>query len=288
MYVQNLYEPFEIEISKVQECPCRPHKHTFFELVYIMEGKGSYYINENRYQYRRENLFLVMPHDNHHTEVGELTTFIFIRFNNIFLEAQKAQNSYSNLGDWIKKLEYILQNSNRLLGCIIRNDYDKPLLKALMLAILQEHSNKQFLQNEVVQNLINTIITLVARNISLHIPENLHDGSNPSFDMVQYIHQNIYDPEKLKAEAIATHFNISLNYISEYFKKHTGENLHSYIMNYKLRLVETRLQHSNMRLNEIAYELGFTDESHLTKSFKKYKGMSPSSYRKSVLLMSVE
>lgn len=59
-------------------------------------------------------------------------------------------------------------------------------------------------------------------------------------------------------------------------------------MNYKLRLVETRLQHSNLRLNEIAYELGFTDESHLTKSFKKYKGMSPSSYRKSVLFMPAE
>ena len=36
-----------------------------------------------------------------------------------------------------------------------------------------------------------------------------------------------------------------------------------------------------MRISEIAEELGFTDESHLSKFFKKYKGCSPSSFRKS-------
>lgn len=30
-----------------------------------------------------------------------------------------------------------------------------------------------------------------------------------------------------------------------------------------------------MRLDEIADELGFTDQSHLTKTFKKYKAMGP-------------
>ena len=35
-----------------------------------------------------------------------------------------------------------------------------------------------------------------------------------------------------------------------------------------------------MRLNEIAYEFGFTDESHLTKIFKKYRGLKPAEYKK--------
>ena len=35
-----------------------------------------------------------------------------------------------------------------------------------------------------------------------------------------------------------------------------------------------------MRINEIATELGFTDESHLNKLFKKYKGIIPSEFRK--------
>jgi AraC-like DNA-binding protein len=35
-----------------------------------------------------------------------------------------------------------------------------------------------------------------------------------------------------------------------------------------------------MRINEIAYELNYTDESHLNRAFKKHKGVSPSEFRK--------
>jgi AraC-like DNA-binding protein len=98
--------------------------------------------------------------------------------------------------------------------------------------------------------------------------------------MLHYIQQNIFDPQNLRAEKLSAHFNISLNYLGRYFKKQTGETLQSYIANYKLRLIETRLLHSDMRINEIAYEFHFTDESHLNRVFKKYKGMNPSEFRK--------
>jgi len=48
-------------------------------------------------------------------------------------------------------------------------------------------------------------------------------------------------------------------------------------------LVENRLLHSQMRICEIVEELGFTDESHLNKFFKKYRGCSPSNFRKNNL-----
>ena len=52
--------------------------------------------------------------------------------------------------------------------------------------------------------------------------------------------------------------------------------MQQYIIKYKLKLVENRLLHSEMRINEIAAELGFTDESHLNKLFKNiFKGVIP-------------
>jgi AraC-like DNA-binding protein len=38
--------------------------------------------------------------------------------------------------------------------------------------------------------------------------------------------------------------------------------------------------HSSMRMAEIANELGFNDESHLNRIFKKYKHVNPSDFRK--------
>jgi AraC-like DNA-binding protein len=284
MQVQNLYQSFEIEYKVADHCQIQQHKHTFFELIYITEGEGTYHINNNKYPFHSDNLFMLMPMEEHYTTVSKTTGFLFIRFNKIFLDGQKGSDNHNDLGNWIKKLEYIFRNNNRLNGCIIRNNPDKPLVKSLTTAILQEHLSNQALQKELMQQLINTLLTVVARNIALHFWDGKNSNlNNISFDLVQYIHSNIYNPEKLKAESIASHFNISLNYISEFFKKHTGENLQQYIINYKLSLVEIRLQHSDMRLNEIAYELGFTDESHLTRIFKKYKGINPAEYRKNRL-----
>lgn len=86
---------------------------------------------------------------------------------------------------------------------------------------------------------------------------------------------NIYNPDKIKADTISQHFGISQNYLGRYFKKHTNETMQQYIIKYKLKLVENRLLHSEMRINEIAAELGFTDESHLNKLFKNIKASYP-------------
>ena len=56
--------------------------------------------------------------------------------------------------------------------------------------------------------------------------------------------------------------------------------MQQYISNYKTKLIEHRLQFSDKRINEIAYEFGFTDESHFNKFFKKQRGNSPSEFRK--------
>lgn len=280
MQIQNLFQPFEVAYAKEDRCPIKAHKHTFFELIYILEGEGTYHINANKFNYFPDDLFLVRPMDNHHTTIQKTTAFLFIRFNNIYLKAQKAEEQHSNLGAWIQRLEYILQNSSQLQKAVIANKSDKLLVRAVSDAILLEHLQQQPLQKELLQQLINTLITVVARNVTMYTAEKTSINPHTSLDIINYIHLNIYNPEKLKAENIAAHFNLSLNYISEYFKKHTSENLQQYIINYKLVLVEIRLKHSDMRLNEIAFEFGFTDESHLSKLFKKYKGVSPAVFRK--------
>lgn len=104
--------------------------------------------------------------------------------------------------------------------------------------------------------------------------------SDDVLSLINYIHLNIYSPEKLKVGQLADSFNISPTYITEYFKKHIGQSLQQYITEYKLKLIETRLQYTNVRLSEIAYEFGFTDQSHLNRIFKKYRGHSPTKYRK--------
>lgn len=100
-----------------------------------------------------------------------------------------------------------------------------------------------------------------------------------TLDILQYIQRNIYYPEKLKVPIVAQHFGISEFYLGRYFKKHTNETMQQYIINYRIKLIETRLLYSDLRITEIAAELGFANESHMNKLFKKYRNVSPKEYR---------
>jgi len=279
---ENLYQPFEIIYKESDECLKPAHRHNFFELVYIVDGTGKHCINRNKFDYSKGHLFLLTPQDSHRLYIKTTTKFFFIRFNDVYLRMQQGLYTGGSMPEWMSRLEFIFHNTSRQPGCILRDSNDRLLVHALIEGVIREYVNKEPWHLEIAQQILNTLIAIVARNIYNSLPVKMyHEASeDTSLKIIQYIQNNIYRPELLKAEQIAATFSISIHYLGEYFKKHTGENLQQYITNYKLQLVETRLLHSNMRINEIAFELHFTDESHLNRIFKKYRGVSPGEFRR--------
>ncbi|GGG45567.1 hypothetical protein GCM10011414_13920 [Croceivirga lutea] len=67
---------------------------------------------------------------------------------------------------------------------------------------------------------------------------------------------------------------MSTTYVSEFFRKQMKMSLREYMIKAKLKLVEIRLLNSDYTFTQIADELGFTDVSHLSKTFKRYSGTS--------------
>ena len=279
MMRENLYQPFEFELQELDKFPIHRRQNNFFELVYILDGNGRQFVNENEFFYKPGNLFLLTPQDVYSFEIARKTRFFFVRFNESFINTPRAKN-YDD-GDWLHRMKFILENASHRPGCILKNREDKPVVRDLIESIIREEANRQLFYNKIITQIVNTVITIVARNISLRLPEKIKATTEePVLKILHYIHQNIYEPEKLKAERISKELCISSSYLGRYFKKHTGETMQEYITNYKLKLVETRLLHSDLRINEIAYELNFTDESHLNRIFKKHRKMNPSEFRR--------
>lgn len=277
MNKKSLYQPFDIIYKELEACRQNPYKHNFFELVYILKGRGKLFISDNSFNFCSGQLFLITPANRHFFDVKDAVQVIFIRFNNISYE----QSQFVRDEQWLKKINLILLKASHRPGSILFNSTDKLLVRAAMDAILNELTSSQLYHLELIAQIVFTLITIVARNIAMTLPEKVGEHTGDTvMSILHYIHENIHKNHDLRLDVISDHFNISEGYLGRYFKKHTGESLQQYIISYKLKLVETRLQHSDMRINEIVNELGFTDESHLNRLFKKYKGLNPSAYRK--------
>jgi AraC-like DNA-binding protein len=252
----------------------------YFEIIFIEEGKGKHYINEFIVSYQEGDIFLIAPEDKHHFEIEERTSFCHFRFTELLF------SSKMNLPDrsyWLHRIEHIMNNPNLLPGDIIKEKKERYLIWHIHDVIINEYEGRKEFYKHNISNMVSTILSIIARNITRDFKLNTkrlqNDKAGTIDQIIAYIRQNVYDTDLMKVHAIADKFNMTSSGLSAYFKRKSGESLHHYILMYKIHLVKYRLKNTDFTVSEIAYQLGFTDESHLTRIFKKYNDMTPKQFK---------
>lgn len=281
MEVLQAIKPLDIQEVRLDVWEQRPIKNNFFELVLIKDGNGSQCINYNEYKYTKGDIFLLPPLKCHSFTIAEPTTFIFLKFSDTFFKNSSKINI--DRGAWFKEAAYVLSNYNQLPGDIITSDIDRNYITNLVGMILQESRNYSEDSVNLITSLMTSILELLMRNIKKSVF--LNSTSNAQADermgrMLNYINENLNTPSLLKVENLAEVFNMSATYVSEFFRKQMNISLREYIIKAKLKLVEIRLLNSDYTFTEIADELGFTDVSHLTKTFKRYSGLTLKEFKR--------
>ncbi|MEH6304703.1 AraC family transcriptional regulator [Olivibacter sp. CPCC 100613] len=284
MKKKQLYHPFEIYISDIEHWQERPLVYHFFEIVLILKGEGFRIVNQNEFAYKAGNIFLFTPMDCRGFESKQVTHFCSIRFSEVFLTQYKNSQERQRITTWLKQLEQIFYQHNRFEPLLVKNSNDCKMITELINNLLAEYEYKRPYYEENLQYLITLILNILSRNIFHGTEKSIHTAQEEPLinKMLLHIGQYIHCKEKLKVEYLASKFNLSTNYVGEYFRKLTGESLQQYISLYKIKQVEQRLVNSELTISQIADELGFTDESHLSRQFKKYKNISPKLYRRNL------
>ncbi len=281
MQVLEAYKPFEIQEIELDRWEGRPVKNNFFELVLIKEGTGTQCINYNEYGYESGSLFLLPPLKCHSFQIEQPSRFVFIKFTSDFFQTQIPDGV--NQGEWFKEAAYILSNYNQLPGDIIHSVLDRQHIYTLIDLILKENRNYGAGSTALIKSFMTSILEVLMRNIkqsSFYETQKSADPDDRITKLLSYINEHLAEPQLLKVEQLAKTFLLSPTYLSEYFRKKVDVSLREYIIKAKLKLVEIRLLNSNYTLTEIADELSFTDVSHLSKTFKRYTGMSIRDFKK--------
>ena len=90
---------------------------------------------------------------------------------------------------------------------------------------------------------------------------------------IDYIHTHL--DRELSIEQIAQVIHISPTYFASLFKRTTGISPHQYVIRQRVKRAKVMLTKTELTIADIALQVGFSSQSHLTQQFKRFTGMTP-------------
>ncbi len=94
---------------------------------------------------------------------------------------------------------------------------------------------------------------------------------------MDYIKSNFN--EDISLTLVSKHLQVSEAYLSRLFKKETGENFINYLTDLRVEKAKDMLKSTDLTINEISQLVGYYNQEHFSRVFKKYEGCSPNRYR---------
>lgn len=176
-----------------------------------------------------------------------------------------------------KNPEYLYFSSKMLEGLPIYDIFN---------TCIRELDKKNYGYDIVVCSHISTLLSYFARNWihrGLDIDEAIRtsdDKSNTFAGITEYIEKHYNEP--LKIQELAEMCGMSYSNFARLFRQTYNQSCKEYIEFIRLNKVEDLLLMTNIDLTYISNETGFADCSHLIRTFKKWKGITPKQWRKNM------
>lgn len=123
------------------------------------------------------------------------------------------------------------------------------------------------------------------RIMLLELVHEIVESGDSSLSLITYKSCKEYIDESfswlLYPRDIADEFGITVRHMSRLFKQYGQTTPHEYIMRLKMNKASVLLLTSSMTVKRIATLVGFEDQYHFSRNFKRFYGFSPQKYRNS-------
>ncbi|MBV8885412.1 MAG: helix-turn-helix transcriptional regulator [Chroococcidiopsidaceae cyanobacterium CP_BM_RX_35] len=170
------------------------------------------------------------------------------------------------------------QNQLDLVNCFAKPDLDLQCIARLLLAELKSGG---MMGQLYIESLTQVLIIHLLRHYSTVTQtitsENRSLTRNQLQQAIDYIHTHL--DRDLSLVEIADVINISPTYFASLFKRAIGISPHQYVIQQRVERAKVMLTKTDLAIADIALQVGFSSQSHLTQQFKRFTGMTPKQVR---------
>jgi len=248
-----------------------PHRHDFFEILYLQKGSGYHVIDANKYEIKPPCVFFMSPGQAHKLELSnDIEGYIFIFTSDFYLLNRSNQNSLIEFPFF-----YTIHQDNPPL--LLENESDIRFLEILFRQSIAETNRSDF-AIELLRSILDLILTTCAARYPIN--ENLVNKGKGQILVKRFFHLVEENHQKnLSLSDYAGMIGVTANHLTQTVKLLTGKTSSQIIKTKQLLEIKRLLVHTNLSVSEIANQLNFEDQSYFTKFFKRETGITPIQYR---------
>lgn len=286
-YSDRLNAPYECFLfdTRLHAFPIRSHWHYFVEILYIVEGTALITCDNSSYTLKPGDMIIFPPqaiHAIYYAEEKPLAYYVMkFDINLLAPSASSLCTVFSGINfASLFRLAKGDPNASFLLTKDILHPYP---IDTLFADCLKEMRKQEYGSRILLQSNISTLLTYVLRiwrangfntDKSLALPRE----ESSIHSITEYIDAHAHEP--LKVEQLAERCHMSYSYFAKSFRELYGQSCKKYIEFIRLSKAEDLLLFTNLDLNYIAQETGFSDCSHFIKAFRSKHNITPKQFRR--------
>ena len=245
------------------------HKHSFFEVCYVLEGTGYYIDNHYTYSLQKNTMFFSRPDVLHQIKSERGLFLLYVGFELIESESNE---------EWIRIFEKARHCSEVMIQ--LQGDTAATLLwKSLLIhATKSEDAFVEEILTSLAHSLVVSLLQVFVQYSRHEKHRNLIETSSPLLSHVKlYIKDNLSN--SLKLAEVAKQFHISGRHLSRMFVSELGINYSGFVQNERIQRAAALLKTTNLSIKEIAEETGFATVQYFNRVFTSALGNSPGHFR---------
>ncbi|BBH21993.1 putative HTH-type transcriptional regulator YfiF [Paenibacillus baekrokdamisoli] len=244
------------------------HKHSFFEICYVLDGEGTYVDQEMQYPLTAHTLFYSRPGITHQIQSTLGLQLLFVAFE---LDENQSSVPARNTFQALASTETVYMT-----------DAEQHPAAQLWRSLLRRTDNQSTLPEALVPELagvlINSLAALFNNQAAAPGPVPRRSSSALLKQAKRYIGDNLSDDE-LSLGKVAAHINLSSRQLSRLFSDNILESFTEYVRQQRVRKAGELLRRSDYSIKEIAEMTGFGSVHYFTRTFHALMQATPARYR---------
>lgn len=255
-----------------------PHRHDFYQIVWVVAGSGHHIIDSVRYEVRPDTLFFMAPGQIHDFVLSADATGYTINFSAEFF-AFKMHNRQS-------LTEIPIYDFENLNSALYIDEDQAALLSPVIEAIIQEYTGEQSGYEEVIWSYLRVFL-LKASRFAAKVP--VIDTSSRSLLLSRRFKSVLEKNFRTVSDAAdyARMLKVTERSLNEATRQALGYTVAQLIRERVMLEAKRLLLHSEISVAEVADRLGFDDPAYFSRCFRKHTSRSPIEFRQSLAKLNI-